>query len=123
MKAILKSLVFGIVTMFSLTYFIQIRQGARLDLVITLRYLLVSLVVMAYTWILDVKNLRYAWLCYTGFFLAATIYLGVNMGNHAEIFADLGTVLMWMILQGAGVLIGLLIELIRVLKEYFNASA
>lgn len=121
MKKILKALAFGLVSWASLIFFLQVQLGNPITVDMSLRYLLVAAIIAGYTWILDYFNLKYAWHTYLLFFLAATAYLGFNMGPNQEAFRDLGTILMWMILNGLGVLLGLLYELIMAIIKH-NAS-
>lgn len=122
MKKPYKAIGFAVVTWVSLTYFIQIRVGNELSAIISLRYLLVALGIATYTYLLEAFNLRKAWLIFLVFFAGATAYLGMNMSLDQTPFTDLGTILMWMILTGTGVIAGLAFELVRAIIRN-NASS
>lgn len=119
MKKLSKAALVGVATFFSLSYSIVWIRKLPVTLDIGLRYVLVGLILGGFAYLLMYFNLKYATRVYLVLFGLATFYLILVAVPIAESFRDLGMILTWMILIGAGAIGGLLTELVVwVWKKY-----
>lgn len=120
MKKIRMSLALGLFTTISLAYSIIIKKGLDLELYIVMRYIFVGFLVTLYSALLNYFNLRFAHTTFMILLITANLYVILFMPSLSEGFSDLGIILIWMILNISGILLGLLIQMIKYIKDKYE---
>lgn len=120
MKKIRLSLALGFFTTLSLTYAIILKKHINLDFDTVIRYAFVGILVFLYSMLLNYFKLHLAHLLFMVTLILSNLYLILFMPIVSEGFNDLGMILTWMILNVTGITFGLLLQLIKYIKDHYN---
>lgn len=112
MKKLIVPFVLGLISFSSLTFFLLTNRGQYLNSLLVSRYALIGIIVFAYGSIMNIKDLKGAVNILGLGVILSTLVLFL-MPKQAEVFSDLGAIIMWLMIMVGSLVIGVVYELIR----------
>lgn len=120
MKKMIVSILFGGLTFFTMAYSIVLKKGQQLDPKLIFAYLVVSIVVSIYTFLVQHYHLKRAALASMIVFLISSVMMILTMPVQTVGFEDLGILIFWFGVNLITALIGLMVELIIAIKNHYK---
>lgn len=117
MKKLMISMALGFVSFASLTYFLLVRRSSDMDSTLIFRYFIVGAILALYSYLLLRKNFKVAFYTLAAGIIISSVYIGFALENVRNTFADLGAILMWMIIMGVSIVAGIILEWIVRLRK------